>query len=173
MKSSTGKQLHDRLFRDIYSNAENCRDLLRVLLAEKEIEWLDLSTLRLQKESFLGPQLKQARADLILSLKSKKSQRHGVIFVLEHKSTHDRNAVSQMAQYLLKLHLQRKHQRELIVPVVVYHGRRQKWSHPLQYRLQDEKSWQQSDPEMYRAFQHNVVDFVCLLLNLNESELDQ
>lgn len=122
---------HDKLFRDTWSNVEVARNFLSHYLPEKVLGIIDLNTLEISKDSFVDKELKDFYSDILYKINLE--GKPGYIYLLfEHKSHEEKLIHLQLLEYMLKiwrLHLKQERTNHLpiVIPLVLYHGRR-KWS---------------------------------------------
>jgi predicted transposase YdaD len=121
------QQLHDGFFKAIFARRESARALLAVGLPANVVEWLDLSTLRLETASMVGDGLHQRFADLVYSVSAGDTPAL-IHLLLEHRSDPRPWTVLDMfgATAALLTDWRRKNPRHtwipIVLPVVVYHG---------------------------------------------------
>ena len=122
---------HDKLFREIWSDAKTAREFLIDYLPEKVKNMVDLNTLEISKDSFIEKELKDYYSDILYKVKF--NGKPGFIYLLfEHKSYTEHLIHLQLLEYMLKiwrLHIKQTKKKRLpvIVPMVLYHGSG-KWS---------------------------------------------
>ena len=127
---------HDRLFREIWSDRAVAADFLSHYLPSNILARVDLSSIRISKDSFVESDLRAYYADILYQLSL--SGRPGFIYLLfEHKSRPERWVHLQLLGYLRdiwRLHLKQQGGRRLpvIVTMLLYHGRRP-WSGPSRF----------------------------------------
>lgn len=86
-QKSANKNLHDAIFRDVYSSYRNVMDLFRLIFSPYEFKLFDWETVRTESTEFWNEELREKKTDLILSLKIKHSEISvRIFFLLEHKS---------------------------------------------------------------------------------------
>ena len=159
--------LHDRLFRDVYSKERNSMDLFRLIFTPYEFGLFDWETVHAEFTEFWDEELREKRADLIFSVKSKGSERDVQIFLLlEHKSGQDANLLQQMLEYQTRMY---SRQNSSIIPILIYHGKQKEWNNAL--RFQD--SLPEMSPALNQAFGTHILDFTCKLLNLRDEDVQQ
>ena len=84
---------HDHLVREVYSVPECFQELLKLKLSQEAIESLDLTTLRIEKDTFVR-RARSSRCDLIYSVRFKPPNDAGKLMILvEHKSGKDLRGV--------------------------------------------------------------------------------
>ena len=113
---------HDRFFKRWYSDPVFAKELLQLVLTQKEQKAYDLSKLKPEKDT-----LQDKQADLVFSmpLKDEPQIKLKTFILLEHKSKYDPKLFTQLLSYQSLLHDQSM--RDIgracpIVPVVFYHG---------------------------------------------------
>ena len=94
---------HDRYFREIFSDPVVAQDLLRNYLPSQVVESLDLTTLVLQKESFIDEDLRQHFTDLLYTVQQRNGAPAQVYILFEHKSYPDRLTSFQLLRYLVRI----------------------------------------------------------------------
>ena len=127
---------HNNLFHYAFSHASAVRSLLETHLPTNITGILDLSTLTLQKDSFIDPRLRESHADLLYSvqmLRQGESQGDALVYILlEHKSQSDELTCFQLLRYIVRIWEQRQRDGQPlcpVVPLVIYHGETA-WSAP-------------------------------------------
>ena len=144
---------HAMFFEKVFSRKDVAQEFLQNYLSEKIVKQLDLSTLNLEKESFISNELKSSQADLLFSVKTIDKKIVFIYILLEHKSYIDRWVMLQLLGYIVKIcerqreinrlkRQQIKEQNQLdgkpentdidteylepVIPVIIYHGKA-KW----------------------------------------------
>ena len=157
-------QLHNILFKEIYSNPRYAIDLFRLILSPSEYRSYNWKTLKTEDTVYIDPAWREKRTDLFFSVKYKNSgEAIHVAFLLEHKSYQDDELLQQLLHYQATIYATKKRP---IVPILVYHGREKDWKGPLNF--QDSLTGMTS--KVHRNFGKNVLNFHCRLLNLNKLE---
>jgi predicted transposase/invertase (TIGR01784 family) len=120
---------HDRLFRETLSDRDTAADFLKNYLPEEILKLTDLNSLEICKESFVEDDLKEYYSDLLYRVTISDEEAY-IYFLFEHKSYPDREIFLQLPGYMLGIWRLERKQKEsflpLIVPIVLYHGKR-KW----------------------------------------------
>lgn len=163
-KNRVRQQLHDLLFRFVYSHKEYCPDILRLVLTGEELRLFDLSTLKMEMNTLVDGG-KEKRMDLTLSVHTRKNGKVAkILFLVEHKSFQDSDLLRQMLQYQTAIYSQ---SRTPVLPIVVYHGEERRYRGSLTFHdyLQDFPSF------VREPFGKNVLDFTCLFLNIQELDI--
>lgn len=124
-KTSLSKP-HDRLFRSIMQEPQVARDFFEAALPEDVRQSVDLSTLKLQKESFIDEDLKEHIADLVFQVKVQ--GKTGYFHILaEHQSTPQWDMPFRLLKYMIALqdhHLKHHKTKTLpfVYPLLLYAG---------------------------------------------------
>jgi predicted transposase/invertase (TIGR01784 family) len=128
---------HNNLFHYALSHAHAARDLIRTHLSPGLVQFLDLNSLELQKDSFIDEDLRQSFSDLLYSVRlagAKGEPIEGQVYLLfEHKSQSDPMTCFQLLRYIVRIWEQRLRNGQSLCPVfplVVYHGQKA-WSAPV------------------------------------------
>jgi predicted transposase YdaD len=127
---------HNNLFHYALSHVEAARDLIQTHLPPGLVQFLDLNSLELQKDSFIDEDLRQSFSDLLYSVRlagAKGEPIEGQIYLLlEHKSQSDPMTCFQLLRYIVRIWEQRQRSGLTLCPVfplVVYHGQ-ENWLAP-------------------------------------------
>lgn len=140
------KNVHDSFFKEIFSNPDSARQFFVRALPGQVLKRLDLSSLRIRKDSFITKELQPFYSDMLYSVKTMGKEAF-IYLLVEHKSFQDRMVGLQLLEYMVmiyrRLSKKNKKQLPLVIPIVMYHGR-QKWriEHDMQSMFGD------LDPEM-------------------------
>lgn len=126
---------HDALFKAAFENPEHARAELRALLPPALVKRIDWGSLTLEPGSFVDPELRERRSDLLFSVELE-GARAFIYLLFEHQSQSDRFLVFRMLVYVVRVW--ERHLRDFpdathlppILPVVLYHGE-SGWSAPL------------------------------------------
>ena len=92
---------------------------------------LDLSTLKLEHESFVDAELRKHFSDLLFSVKTTDQDAVFIYLLLEHKSAPEPWVAFQLLRYIVKF-WERQHEQgcerlPLVIPIVFYHGH-ERWN---------------------------------------------
>lgn len=125
---------HDRFVKDLISRPEAARSLLETYLPKEIRVWLNLSTLKLEEQTWVDEQLREHFADLLYRLEwsgpaepTKRRQPYLLVLV-EHKSQPERDVAEQILRYMVQCWSSHLNRRKLplplpvVIPVVLYHG---------------------------------------------------
>jgi predicted transposase/invertase (TIGR01784 family) len=128
---------HNNFFHYALSHVEAARDLIQTHLPPGLVQFLDLNSLELQKDSFIDEDLRQSFSDLLYSVRlaDQDGQRgQGQVYLLlEHKSQSDPMTCFQLLRYIVRIWEQRQRSGQTLCPVfplVIYHGQ-EAWSAPV------------------------------------------
>ncbi len=120
--------IHDKYFRFAMSRVDVAREFMEQHLPKDVLSITDLSSLKLQKESFIDPNLRQVVSDVLY--KAKIQGRDSYIYLLaEHQSTPDRWMPFRLLRYTCNImahHIKNNKENVLpvVVPLVFYHGKK-------------------------------------------------
>ena len=144
---------HALFFEKVFSRKDVSVDFFQNYLPESIVNRLDLSTIHLEKQSFISNELKASQSDLLFRVKTKEGKSLFIYFLFEHKSFLDRWVMFQLLGYIVKIcELQREinsQKRQMIkeqlekngksgnasfeteylepvIPIIIYHGK-SKW----------------------------------------------
>ena len=125
---------HDKFFRDMFSRIEVVQDFCQHYLPREIVELLDLSTLTLEKSSFIDEKLREYFSDLLSRVQLRAGREIYICILIEHKS-HPQQLVSlQLLRYMVEIRENDWNQSKgsglhPIIPLVIYHGKRN-WNIP-------------------------------------------
>ena len=124
---------HDKFFKATFSDLEVAKDFLTYFVPPPITELIDLTSLQLEKDSFVSHKLDENFTDLLFKTKIKDCPAY-LHFLFEHKSYLSKNISLQLLQYMLEIWntVKEKNQSEslpIIMPIVIYHGN-ESWSSP-------------------------------------------
>ena len=125
-KNSTNKNLpHDSLFKRIMENDIAAREFLSEYLPAEVKEIVDLNTIKVQKESYIEPNLTKRLSDIVYKVNTKDHKDAFIYVISEHQSSVDQLMAFRLWRYTLLLaerHIEDKSKLPLIFPLVVYSG---------------------------------------------------
>jgi len=116
----------DALFKIVMTEVLAAKEFLEEYLPVALQEKLDLSTIKVEKESFVEPHLKRRLSDVVYSIKTKEGEDAFCYCLLEHQSSDDHFIALRLAKYSLLLcerHAKNKDKLPLIIPFVIYAGK--------------------------------------------------
>ncbi|MCC8371902.1 MAG: Rpn family recombination-promoting nuclease/putative transposase [Rickettsia endosymbiont of Pseudomimeciton antennatum] len=123
------KPKHDKIFRKSMENPIVAKEFLATHLPKDVLALIDSTTLKLEKDSFIEPDLSETISDVLFSVKFNDTD--GYIFLLlEHQSTVDQLMVFRLFKYMINicdryLTTNPKAKRlPLIYPLVLYNGKK-------------------------------------------------
>jgi len=122
----TDKNLpHDSLFKRIMEKDIAAREFLDEYLPKDVRNMLDLNSIKVEKESYIEPNLTRRLSDIVYSVKTKDNKDAFVYVITEHQSKADPLMAFRLWKYILLLaerHIEKKEKIPLIFPIVVYAG---------------------------------------------------
>ena len=125
-KNSTNKNLpHDSLFKRIMENDIAAREFLSEYLPDEVKEIVDLDSIKVQKESYIEPNLTKRLSDIVYKVNTKDHKDAFIYVISEHQSSVDQLMAFRLWRYTLLLaerHIEDKSKLPLIFPLVVYSG---------------------------------------------------
>jgi predicted transposase/invertase (TIGR01784 family) len=116
---------HDALFKRIMENNITAKEFLTEHLPAEVKGIIDLDTIKVQKESYIEPNLTKRLSDIVYSINTKDNQEAFVYVLCEHQSSVDQLMAFRIWRYALLLaqrHIDKKEKIPLIFPLVVYAG---------------------------------------------------
>lgn len=130
---------HDRLFRAVFSDAEEAAGLLQTVLSGELRDEVDWKTLKLLEGTFLDDALRESESDLLYEVAYGAEEERAWLYLLfEHQSTPDAWMRFRLLKYCCRIWdagiRDAPGQSELrpIVPLVFYQGRRG-WKHSTEF----------------------------------------
>lgn len=117
---------HDKYFKKSMENKQVAIDFIGHHLPKKISEKLNLSTLSLEKGSYLDEHLKQSASDLLFSVEC--NGRNGFIYLLiEHQRTSQKMLPFRLLKYIIRIteqHQQKHNEAKLpiVYPMIFYNG---------------------------------------------------
>ncbi len=159
---------HDNLFKFTYHREDGVDDLSRELFAiafdeatNNEFNW---QTLEMEPSSLIDQAGRERFADLIFSVNTKEDNSPTkFIFLLEHKSASDSNALMQLLGYQISLYL-REGKPCRVLPMIIYNGKKPSWSGSLEFQ----KSLQPVSEHLQGEWGEYFLNFRCKMVNLHE-----
>ncbi len=159
---------HDNLFKFTYHREDGVDDLSRELFkiafdeaTNNEFNW---PTLDMDSSSLIDQTGRERFADLIFSVHTKEdNSATKFIFLLEHKSASDSNALMQLLGYQTSLYL-REGKQCRVLPMIIYNGKKSHWSAPLEFQ----QSLQPVSDHLQREWGGYFLNFRCKMVNLHE-----
>jgi len=133
-------QVHNNMFTKVFSELENVRAFLNLVLPQRLKESLDLSHIEIEFTNYISEALKNAYSDLVVKTRlinppTEKKSRADIYILLEHKSSPEKKSLVQVLKYMY-LEWQNDLENGLplrpIIPMIFYHGKK-KWNLPLNF----------------------------------------
>ena len=119
---------HDATFRYFLKTPDIARDFMEIHLPAELRAICDLSTLKLENDSFIEANLQQYFSDILYSLKTIDGDKGYVQVLIEHQSSPDKHMAFRMIRYAvaaMQNHLDAGHKKlPLVIPVLFYTGKR-------------------------------------------------
>ena len=120
------KNPHDKYFQEVFSDVKKAEVFLLNFLPASTVKLMDLSTLKIEKRSYVSKRLRAYYSDLMLSVKIL-GKEVKIYILIEHKSYRDVKVALQMLLYMAKFYedFRKYHKGEklpVVIPIVVYHG---------------------------------------------------
>jgi len=117
---------HDSLFKRIMENDIAAKEFLNEYLPQEVKDIVDLETIKVQKESYIEPNLTKRLSDIVYSVNTKDNKDAFIYVLSEHQSSVDKLMAFRLWKYTLLLaerHIEKKEKIPLIFPLVVYAGK--------------------------------------------------
>ena len=121
---------HDKFFKDSLGHLEIAKGFLKNYLPQNLIELINLNNIVIDKNSFIDKELEEVFSDLLYKVDLAGTEAY-LYFLFEHKSYPYPQITVQLLKYMTKIWELKIKQTEannlpLIIPLVIYHGKR-KW----------------------------------------------
>jgi len=116
---------HDSLFKRIMENDIAAKEFLNEYLPKEVKDIVDLNTIKVQKESYIEPNLTKRLSDIVYKVDTKDNKNAFIYCISEHQSSVDKLMAFRLWRYTLLLaerHIEKKEKIPLIFPLVVYAG---------------------------------------------------
>lgn len=124
--TSNDKNLpHDALFKRIMESDIAAKEFLHEYLPQEVKNIVDLNTIKVQKESYIEPNLTKRLSDIVYSVNTKDNKDAFIYVLAEHQSSVDQLMAFRLWRYTLLLaerHIDKNEKIPLIFPLVVYAG---------------------------------------------------
>ena len=160
----------DSFVRELLSKIDNARDFLQNYLPEYVVEHLDLTTVKLEKETFIDQQLREVRSDLLFKLRLRDGVKASIYVLFEHKSYPEPMISLDILRYMVRIWdqwlKQDKTLKQLppIISLVLYHGQK-KWNIARQF------SGLITDSDKFSEFIPNFHYSLCDLSKYSDEEI--
>ena len=163
---------HDAVVRFVLGELEHARELLGLLLPDDVLGWFDPATVRIENPVTFTRRGEERTLDLLISVQGGEmagGRSRRLLVVLEHKSSHDKKTAGQVFEYLLRV--RDRYPDQWLLPVLLYHGRKLQFTHP----LEPEDAFAGMPDAVARLMGDHAlrVGFRILLLNSHEQWLQQ
>jgi len=123
--SKTKSTPSDALFKKIMENPVAAREFLEYYLPDDFKELIDLSKIKLEKESYVESNLKKRLSDIVYSVETLGNKKAYIYVLIEHQSTCDYWISLRLWKYILLLlekHQTDKNKLPLVAPILFYNG---------------------------------------------------
>lgn len=155
------KKLHDLLFKSVYSQPAFCSDIFKLTLTPQQYNLFDWNTLTFEINTFVDPEWREKRSDLLCSVKTKDRKAQArIIFLLEAKSKYDKQWITQLLHYQAGIYSQST---APVVIVLFYTGKQKEWPYPLSFH-----EHLQFPLKLKKHFTKNILNFHVRLLNVRK-----
>jgi predicted transposase/invertase (TIGR01784 family) len=117
---------HDSLFKRIMENNIAAKEFLETYLPVEVKNIIDLNSIKVQKESYIEPNLTKRLSDIVYKVTTKNNQDAFIYILAEHQSSVDQLMAFRLWKYTLLLaerHIEKKEKIPLIFPIVIYAGK--------------------------------------------------
>ena len=118
---------HDSLVKKFMENPVAAQEFLEEYLPAEFKEFVDLSSIKIEKESYIEDSLKKRLSDIVYSVLTKNNDQAFIYCLLEHQSSSDHFIAFRLWQYsmlLLERHRKDKDKLPVILPLVIYNGKK-------------------------------------------------
>ncbi len=121
---------HDRVFKWFLAQPAVIRDFMQLHLPPEVLAECDLSTLKLESESFIANDLRACFSDVHYSLKTRNGK-SDICVLIEHQSSADKYMPFRILRYALaaiQRHLDAGYKKlPVVIPVLFYAGKRKSY----------------------------------------------
>ena len=157
--------VHHNFFLAHFKAAEDVRFLMMVALTAAQLAIFDLDSIRVESSDLLDRfGLKGRYSDLIISIRLKSGGEVRVSFLIEHKSSPDRDVMRQLLAYMEALYADGA---QAVVPVVVYHGK-SRWREEKTFRAFVHGGLSAEFMELFEEF---LIDFKAVFVDLGNARI--
>lgn len=127
--------IHDAFSRKVFSDPVRAVAFFEQFLPASLLKAIDLSTLKVSKESYIPKSLKEYFSDLVFAVNLKKESKEvtHLALLFEHKSEPDKNVLLQVGHYMFShwmTCIRKKKPAYPIIPIIYYQGSK-KWEIPV------------------------------------------
>ncbi|MCC8400275.1 MAG: Rpn family recombination-promoting nuclease/putative transposase [Rickettsia endosymbiont of Platyusa sonomae] len=119
------KPKHDQLFKRIMGNEIAAQEFLEYYLPSNFKEQLDLSKIKVEKESYIEESLRRKYSDIVYAVSTKNKESAFIYILLDHQSTSDYWMALRLWKYTLLLcerHKKNNDKLPVIYPMIMYNG---------------------------------------------------
>ena len=153
---------HDWFFKHNFNTKDNIWALLEMVFTPEELETLDPDSIVIRSGSLTdASRLKEYVSDLIIGIKFTDGSETMLTVVFEHKSYTDPKLRTQVLNYMVRLF---ENNTKVVIPVVVYHGRRAWGSRTTFYAMQ----YADISSEILGVWGRKLLNFELFVLDLRD-----
>jgi len=124
--------IHDNFIRSIMADKNVARDYFQSFLPGHVRELLDLDSLEQSTDTYVSKELQKTMSDIVYTCQKKHSAEQAkVCLLIEHKSYVDKNTPVQIGSYIfsaLMKQVMNKESLSMIIPILLYHGKK-RWEY--------------------------------------------
>lgn len=124
-KKNELSQPHDLTFKKLFGELEIAKDVIENNLPKEVLDQLDMDSLEKLDGSFINERLKETFTDILYGVRIGDKDAY-VALLFEHKSYADKQAIFQVAGYIIdvwsKIILEGKKELPVVIPLIIYHG---------------------------------------------------
>ncbi|MCO6460578.1 MAG: Rpn family recombination-promoting nuclease/putative transposase [Saprospiraceae bacterium] len=91
---------HDKFVRETFSDTERAMAFFEKFLPEQVRNELNLASLKVSKESYIGSDLSEYLSDIVFEVKTATDKPIDLVLLFEHKSSPDRYTLIQVGHYM-------------------------------------------------------------------------
>ena len=122
---------HDTTFKKLFGKKEIAKDVIENNLPKEVLDILDMDSLEKIDGNFVDGKLKETFSDIIYSIRINNKEAY-IALLLEHKSYTDKQAIFQVARYVINLWSKiidsGKEELPVVIPIIIYHGK-DRWNY--------------------------------------------
>lgn len=161
-------KVHDMMFKEMFSDPELTRVLMREILPAEMIKRMDMNSLKARKDTFITNEQSALYADLLFDVKMKNKEEGKVYLLFEHKSYSDSQVTLQLLSYMTEIwrsETSRK-RKSLILPILISQGSK-RWNQPTDLTEDLFDGYQDESLDLFHPYTPN---FHYLLFDVQEKE---
>ncbi len=157
---------HDNYFRGQFGNRDSARALLKVALSERQLEQIDLDSVRIESVALPDAgDVDTGFGDLVVSARLKSGGGLTFALIVEHKSRPDKYLMRQLLGYIAAIYAQ--DESVAVLPVTIYNGK------SLWQKEKSFFSFHHADlPTQFLSdFGPHLINFVSVFVSLREAKV--